>query len=716
MPTGPTPGSSSGTSGMDAMNVPVRYDVVDRVAVVTIDHPPVNAMNQAVRAGLLAAITELGARADHDAVVIACAGRTFVAGADIKEFDTGIGEPGYHDVYRAIEDHVRPVVAAVHGTALGAGTELALACHYRVADEHARLGLPELTLGIIPGAGGTQRLPRLVPLAAALDLMLSTKPLPAAEARASGLVDAIVPAGDVVAGAVAFARDRVRDGHGPRRTRELPVRAGDDAAQVLAAARARVAKTMRHRVAPVALVDTVEAALALPFDQGLQRESEVSADLVDAPEARASRHLFFAEREARRVPGLPAGIEPRPVATVGVVGAGTMGGGIAMGFANAGMTVTIVDATRDKLDAGLATVRRNYERSVARGSLSAAEMEARLLRITPALDLGALSAADLVIEAVYENMALKRDVFERLDDVARPGAILATNTSTLDVDAIAASTRRPQDVIGLHFFSPAHVMPLLEVVRGRATAPDVLATALKVAQAIRKTAVVAKVAYGFIGNRMMDPYGREAERCLLEGATPVEVDSALEDFGMAMGILAVYDLAGTDVGHLTRLERAPLSGDDPAFYRCSALLNERGWLGQKSGRGFYRYENGKRVSDPEATAMFHAEGARLGIERRPPSAEEIVERCVFALVNEGARVLEEGVALRASDIDVVYTAGYGFPRHRGGPMFHADTVGLDVIHQRILDFRARFGPRYWEPSPLLAELARAGSNFGAWTP
>jgi 3-hydroxyacyl-CoA dehydrogenase len=362
----------------------------------------------------------------------------------------------------------------------------------------------------------------------------------------------------------------------------------------------------------------------------------------------------------------------------------------------------------------MATIRRNYERSVARGSLAPGEMEQRLARITPSLDYAALGGADLLIEAVYENMALKKEVFARLDAVARPGAIIGTNTSTLDIDAIAATTRRPQDVVGLHFFSPANVMPLLEIVRTRDTAPDVLATALAVAQKIRKTGVVAKNAYGFIGNRMMDPYGREAERCLLEGATPEEVDGALEGFGMAMGILAVYDLAGTDIGHLTRIERRALLPDDPAFYRCSALLNERGWLGQKSGRGFYRYENGKRVADPEAVALFHAEGERLGVPRRRPGATEIVERCLYAMINEGARLLEEGVAYRASDVDVVYTAGYGFPRYRGGPMFHADTVGLDAIHDRILEFRERLDPRYWEPAPLLARLARQRATFAQW--
>jgi 3-hydroxyacyl-CoA dehydrogenase len=695
------------------MSDAVRYSVTDGIAVVTIDQPPVNAMNRAVRAGLEQVFTALRTRADVRAIVLACAGRTFVAGADIKEFDTGIAEPGYHPVYRLIEDSPWPVVAAVHGTALGGGTELALACHYRVADEGARFGLPELTLGIIPGAGGTQRLPRLIPLQAALDMMLSSKPIAAPQAKALGLADALV-SGDVVAGAVAFARELVRTGAGPRRTRERPVQGAENAAELFAAARAKVAKTMRNRLSPLALLDALEAATRLPFDQGLAVESAKTAPLLQSTESRALRHLFFAEREVRRIPGLAADVKPRAVSSAGIVGAGTMGGGIAMCFANAGIPVTLIDATQEGLDRGLATVRKNYERSVARGSLAADEMAKRLARITPALDYAALAGADLVIEAVFENMALKKEVFARLDAVARPGAVIGTNTSTLDIDEIAAATRRPQDVVGLHFFSPANVMPLLEIVKTRNTAPDALVTALKTAERIKKTGVVAQVCYGFIGNRMMDPYGREAEHCVLEGATPEQVDGALEEFGMAMGILAVYDLAGTDIGHLTRVERKHLLPDDPTFYRCSAILNEQGRLGQKSGRGFYRYEGGKRINDPEIVEMLWAEGRRLGVAQRQPGKQEIVERCLYAMINEGARLLEEGIAYRASDVDVVYTAGYGFPRYRGGPMFYADTVGLGNVYKRILEFRATLDPQYWEPAPLLQQLAKGGSTFGRW--
>ena len=695
------------------MSKVVSYSMTGDIAVVEIDSPPVNAMDQAVRAGLKAVFSELNSRPGVAAIVLGCKGRTFVAGADIKEFDTGMAAPGFHEVFRLIEDCPRPVVAAVHGTALGAGTEVALACHYRVVEENGRFGLPELSLGIIPGAGGTQRLPRVVSVERALDMMLSGKPVAAETARESGLADAVV-SGEVILGAIAFARNLVARGDGLRRTREQAVKGAENARDILAAKRAQVAKTMRNRQSPLALIDAVNAAVDLPFDEGLKVEAEQSKKLEQATESRALRHLFFAERDVRKIPGVSA-VKPRRIGRVGIVGAGTMGGGIAMCFVNAGVPVTIVDAAQANLDRGLATIRKNYERSVTRGSLKPQQAEQRLGLITPTLDYGALADADLVIEAVFENMALKKDIFRKLDGIVRSGAVLGTNTSTLDIDEIAAVTKRPQDIIGLHFFSPANVMQLLEIVQAGKTAPDVLATALDVAKQIKKTGVVAKVCYGFIGNRMMDPYAREAEHCVLEGATPEQVDGALEDFGMAMGILAVFDMAGVDIGHLTRVERKHLLPDDAGFYRCSAMLTERGWLGQKSGRGFYRYDaDRKRIPDPEAIDMFWAEGKRLGVAQRQPDRKEIQERCFYAMINEGARLLEEGIALRASDIDVVYTAGYGFPRYRGGPMFYADTIGLKVIYDRILEFQRLLDPQYWTPAPLLEKLALAGSSFAQW--
>jgi 3-hydroxyacyl-CoA dehydrogenase len=694
---------------------PVSYSMNGDIAVVIIDSPPVNAVNQSVRAGLKQVFTALRADPAVKAIVLGCAGKTFVAGADIGEFDTGIAEPGYHEVLRLIEDSPVPVLAAVHGTALGAGTEIALSCHFRVAEEGARFGLPELSLGIIPGAGGTQRLPRVVPLDVAFDMTLTGKPLPASKAVEAGLADALVK-GDVVAEAVAYARQLLAKGAKPRRTRELAPKKPDNMAELFAARRAQVAKTMRNRQSPLALIDALQAAMDQPFDDGLKVEAALSAQLEQATESRSLRHLFFAERDVRKIPGLSADIKPRAVNHMGIVGSGTMGGGIAMCFVNAGIPVTLVDAQQQNLDRGMATIRKNYERSVTRGSLKPEQLEERMKLITPTLDFAALENADLIIEAVYENLALKKEIFAKLDKVARPGAILGTNTSTLDIDEIAAMTQRPQDVIGLHFFSPANVMQLLEIVQAGKTSPDVVVTALEVAKRIKKTGVVAKVCYGFIGNRMMDPYGREAERCVLEGATPAEVDSALENWGMAMGILAVYDMAGVDIGHLTRVERKHLLPDDPTFYRPSAMLTERGWLGQKAGRGYYRYDGAerKRTPDPEVIAMLHEEGKRLGVPQRKPGTQEIVERCLYAMINEGALLLEEGIALRASDIDVVYTAGYGFPRYRGGPMFYADTVGLKVVYDKIIEFQKTLDPQYWQPAPLLKKLALAGSSFAQW--
>ncbi|MBM3391828.1 MAG: multifunctional fatty acid oxidation complex subunit alpha [Betaproteobacteria bacterium] len=695
------------------MNEVVNVSAQGDIAVVTVDSPPVNTLTREVRAGLKAAFAFLRDRKGVKAVVLACAGKTFLSGGDMREFDTGVQEPGYHEVLRLIEDSPVPVVAALHGTVMGGGVETAIACHYRVAQAGTKLGLPEITLGIIPGAGGTQRMPRLIGLEPALDMMLSGKPLSAADAAKVSLVDTAVD-GDVTTAAIAYAREIAAEGRGPRRTREMPVAGADRAAEILAARRAQVAKTYRNRNSPNVILDAVQAAVELPFDAGIVRERALSNRVERAVEGRAYRHLFFAERELRKIPGLPADVQSRKVAKVGIVGAGTMGGGIAMCFANAGIPVAIVDAKQEALDRGLATLRKNYERSVTRGSLKPEQMESRLALIRPSLDYAALGDADLVIEAVFENLALKKEIFARLDAVAKPGAILGTNTSTLDIDAIAAVTQRPQDVIGLHFFSPANVMRLLEIVQCAKTAPDAVTTALDIAKTIRKVGVVAKVCYGFIGNRMMDPYGREAERCVMEGAAPEEVDAALEDFGMAMGILAVYDMAGVDIGHLTRVERAHLLPKDPSFYRPSAMLTERGWLGQKSGRGYYRYEGGKRTPDPEVAALVRAEAARLGVPQRKPSRQEIQERCLYAMINEGARILEEGVACRASDIDIVYTAGYGFPGYRGGPMFYADTVGLKVIYDKIVEFGRTLDPQYWQPAPLLERLAKAGGSFAQW--
>ena len=697
------------------MSEVVQVSMQGEIAVVTVDSPPVNTLSREVRAGLKECFESLRGRADVKAVVLACAGKTFLSGGDMREFETGVQEPGYHEVLRLIEDSAVPVVAALYGTVMGGGLETAIACHYRIAQEGTKLGLPEITLGIIPGAGGTQRMPRLVGLEPALDMMLSGKPLSVADAQKVSLVDTAV-AGDVTVAAVAYARELVAAGKGPRRTRERSVEGGEKAAETIAARRAQLGKTFKNRNSPNVLLDAVQAAVDKPFDEGIAHERSLSSQVERAVEGRAFRHLFFSERELRKIPGLPADVKSRPVRKVGIVGAGTMGGGISMCFANAGIPVTIVDTAQANLDRGLATIRKNYDRSVSRGSLKPEQLEQRMALIVPTLDYAALADADLIVEAVFENMALKKEIFAKLDAVARPGAILGTNTSTLDIDEIAAVTKRPQDVIGLHFFSPANVMQLLEIVQCAKTAPDVVMTALDIAKTIKKVGVVAKVCYGFIGNRMMDPYGREAERCVLEGATPADVDGALEDFGMAMGILAVYDMAGIDIGHLTRVARAHLLPKDPTFYRPTALLTERGWLGQKSGRGYYRYDGAdrKRTPDPEPIAMFAEEAKRLGVPQRKPSKQEIQERCLYAMINEGALLLEEGIAVRASDIDIVYASGYGFPRYRGGPMFYADTVGLKAIYDKIMEFQKTLDPQYWQPAPLLEKLAKAGSSFAQW--
>ena len=697
------------------MSEPVSISMQGDIAVVTVDSPPVNTLSREVRAGLKECFEALRGRAEVKAVVLACAGKTFLSGGDMREFETGVQAPGYHEVLRLIEDSTMPVVAALYGTVMGGGLETAIACHYRVAQEGTKLGLPEITLGIIPGAGGTQRMPRLIGLEPALDMMLSGKPLTVADAQKVSLVDTAV-AGDVTAAAVAYARELIAAGKGPRRTREMRIAGADKAGEIIAARRAQAAKTFRNRNSYNVLLDAAQAAAELPFDAGIGRERELSNEVERAVEGRAFRHLFFSERELRKIPGLPADVKARKVAKVGIVGAGTMGGGIGMCFANAGIPVTIVDTAQANLDRGLAIIRKNYERSVSRGSLKPEQLEQRLALIAPTLDYAALNDADLIIEAVFENMALKKEIFANLDAVAKPGAVLGTNTSTLDIDEIAAVTKRAQDVIGLHFFSPANVMQLLEIVQCAKTAPDVVMTALDVARTIRKVGVVAKVCYGFIGNRMMDPYGREAERCVLEGATPAEVDAALEDFGMAMGILAVYDMAGIDIGHLTRVARAHLLPKDPTFYRPTALLTERGWLGQKAGRGYYRYDSAdrKRTPDPEAIAMFAEEAKRLGVPQRKPSKQGIQERCLYAMINEGALLLEEGIAVRASDIDIVYASGYGFPRYRGGPMFYADTVGLKAIYDKIMEFQKTLDLQYWQPAPLLEKLAKAGSSFAQW--
>jgi 3-hydroxyacyl-CoA dehydrogenase len=698
------------------VNQPISLAIDGDIAVITIDSPPVNAISAAIRRGLLAITRELAGNTQVRAVVMHCAGRTFMAGADIGEFGGVMAPPELRNVLTEFESLPQPIVVALHGTALGGGVEVALAGHYRIADSAARLGFPEITLGIVPGAVGTQRLPRLIGAEQALQMFLDGRPVGAEDAKKQGLVDEIATGGDLKAAAIAYARRLVAEGKGPRRVRDLPVAPIPEAR--LAEIRAQAAKQHKGIITPELDIAAVRAAWELPFDKGLAVERAISDGSLQTPESRAMRHLFFAEREVADVPGVGPGDKPRPIGSCGIIGSGTMGGGIAMAFANADIAVVLLDVDQAALDRGLATIRKNYEVSVKRGKMTPADVEKRMGLIRPSTRYEDFGQVDLAIEAVFEDMSLKKKIFTELDRVMKPGAILATNTSTLDINQIAAATKRPADVVGLHFFSPANVMRLLEIVRTDTTSNEVIATAFALAKKLKKVGVLSKVCFGFIGNRMMDPYGREAERLVLEGATPAQVDGALERFGMAMGMLAVYDMAGVDVGVKARManpDRQPK--DDPTFYRASQVLFDHGWLGQKSGKGYYRYEAGSRERHPheEAMQLLSDEGRRLGIARKGSISDtEIVERCIYSMINEGARILEEGVALRPGDIDTVYTAGYGFPRFRGGPMFHADEIGLDTVLAALEKYGRQGNAKDFEPAGLLKQLAASGSTFAAW--
>jgi 3-hydroxyacyl-CoA dehydrogenase len=682
------------------------------VAVVTLDNPPVNGMGLAVRMAVARAFSEAQSDAGVRAIVLVGANGLFSGGADIREFGTpkALEEPTLRTLIAAAESSVKPVIAAVEGTCMGGGLELALGCHYRVASPDARFALPEVKLGLIPGAGGTQRLPRAVGVEKALGMIVSGEPVPAAKLAGTRLVDRIVE-GSLLEGAIAFALE-VAERRPLPRLRDVAVESPP--ASLLDAARAKAAKEARGQPAPQRCVDAVAAAASKPFDEGIAFERALFIELMATPESRALRHAFFAERAAARIPDVPADTKARRVEHVAVVGAGTMGGGIAMTFLNAGLPVTLVDSTQAALDRGVANIRRNYEASVQRGKLDAPEMDRRLARLRPSLALQDVANADLVVEAVFEEMGVKEDVFRRLDATAREGAILATNTSTLDVNRIAAATRRPGDVVGMHYFSPANVMRLLEVVRADATAKDVLATVMQVAKRTGKTAVVSGVCDGFIGNRMLAQYYNQAWFLLEEGATPAQVDRALEAFGMAMGPFRVSDLAGNDIGWAVR-KRRYAERPDMVISRVADRICEAGRFGQKTSAGWYRYEPGSReaLPDPAVDALIEEHRRSRGIRARPIDAAEIVDRCIYALVNEGARIVEEGIAARASDVDVVYLAGYGFPRSRGGPLQHADLVGLARVEARMGEFASNpvGDPAFWTPAPLLVRLAREGRGF-----
>jgi 3-hydroxyacyl-CoA dehydrogenase len=692
----------------------IRSERHGRVEVILIDHPPVNALAQPLRAALLAAVEAAESDPTVGAIVIHGVGHHFVAGADIREFDHEPRAPLLNDVLLRIEAASKPVIGALHGAVLGGGFELALACHYRVAAPDVSFGLPEIRLGLLPGSGGTQRLPRLIGAAPALELMLRGEPIDLARARALDIVDGESGAPDLLQYACGFARTVEAADLEARRLCNRTVAGGAPDPGWVVRERAAAKRKFPGVASVDAIIDCVAAACSEPFGTALALSRRRFEECRRSEASRALRHLFFAERESKSA-AAPGEATPRSVRSVGVVGSGTMGAGIAANLATAGFPVTLVDSDERALTAGMERVRAVLAAGVDRGRLDAAAAAAAGERIRAAASIESLAAADLVIEAVFESLSVKEQVFAQLGAVCAPGAVLATNTSTLDVDAIARGSGRADAVVGMHFFSPAHIMRLVEIVRGRDTSPDVIATALSIARRMGKLGIVVGNCFGFVGNRMLYAYGRENQLLLLEGASPSQIDAALESFGMAMGPNAVGDLAGLDVGYRVRRERKDLP-DDPRYYRVADLLVEAGRLGQKTGRGAYLYPQGgrHRVSDPEVEAMIAAESGRLGIERRAVSDEEICRRCLFALINEGARLLAEGIAAVPGDIDAIWCNGYGFPRFRGGPMFYADSLGLAAVLDGMHRFAETLGSRYWTPAPLLEELVRSGGTFQAW--
>ena len=696
------------------MSETVSFETRGNLGIIRIDNPPVNALSKSVRAGLVDAISKAAADDSVKASVLICAGRTFIAGADIKEFDQPLEDMRTQAFTDAFEASPKPIVAAIHGTALGGGFEVALVCHYRCAVASAKVGLPEVTLGLLPGAGGTQRLPRAIGAEKALEMITTGQPISVAEAHENGVIDRLLD-GDLLEGALKYAEELVVDAAPLRKLRNLDVDTATAGVEVFAESRKRIAKRSRGFFAPERCVQAVEAAVALPFEEGIEREWELFIECVKSPESGAQRHVFFGERMVAKIPDIPKDTPVRDIKSVAVIGAGTMGGGIAMSFANAGIPVVIKEIEEVPLGRGLEIIEKNYLNTAKKGRLTEQQVRERISLITGSTDYADIADADLVIEAAFEKMSIKEDVFRNLDKVCKSGAVLATNTSYLNVDHIAAQTKRPADVVGLHFFSPANVMRLLEVVRGRETAKDVVATAMKMAKSIRKVGVLSGVCYGFIGNRMLEGYGREAGLLLLEGATPSQVDRALYDFGMPMGPMAMGDLAGLDVGYKVRRERTDLPGDDRYAVIADRLV-EQGRLGQKTSSGYYRYEEGSRRTIPDEAVhqLIRTEAARLGIVRREISDQEIVERCIYPLINTGARILEEGIALRSVDIDIVWINGYGFPSYRGGPMYFADRIGVGTVYEKIIEFGETLGNEYgyWEPATLLKRLAEKGGSFG----
>jgi 3-hydroxyacyl-CoA dehydrogenase len=691
---------------MTAITQSVDLDRRGRVAVLTVNNPPVNALSQHVRQGLHDGLKQAIADGAASAIVIVCAGRTFIAGADITEFGKPPVPPGLHAVLDLIEGSPKPVVAAIHGTALGGGLEVTLACHYRVGTKDARFGLPEVKLGILPGAGGTQRLPRVVGVEKGLSMMVSGDPIRADEALKHGLVDEIVE-GDLAAAGVAFAEKVLNERRPLRKIRDLDdkLTAVRGKPEIFASFRKSVARQTRGFRAPENIVKAVEAAVSLPFDEGIKRERELFLELLSSPESKAQRYFFFAEREAAKIPDVPADTPVKDVKKAAVIGAGTMGGGIAMNFANVGIPVTVVEVKQEALDRGLAVERKNNENTASKGRMTTQDVERRVGLITGTTDFNAVRDADIVIEAVFEEMPVKKEVFAKLDGIAKPDAVLATNTSTLDVNEIASATKRPESVIGMHFFSPANVMRLLENVRGAKSSKTTVATAMAVGRRINKVPVLVGVCYGFVGNRMLHQRGIQAERLILEGALPHQVDKVLYDFGFPMGPFAMSDLAGLDVGWRIRKGRGVRS-------EVADRICELGRFGQKTGAGYYKYDDKRNPSpDSEVEKIIVDVATEMGITRRHISDEEILQRLLYPMVNEGAKILEEKIAIRASDIDVIWVYGYGWPVYRGGPMFWADQIGLKAVRERMLQFQKATADPFWTPAPLLSRLADQGKGF-----
>ena len=692
----------------------VSYHLEGDVGVIRLNNPPVNALSHVLRTGIQNAVTQAQDDASL-ALVLICEGRTFIAGADISEFGKPPILPLLPELLVDIEASQKPIIAAIHGTALGGGLETALACHYRCALSSAHVGLPEVKLGLLPGAGGTQRAPRLTGVKAALDLMTTGTPIAAAQALNIGLIDKVVE-GDLLSAALEFAEEVIAQGAVLKRVSALEVDKVGVSSEFFVNYKATLSQRFRGQEAPLRIVKCVEAALNTSFDKGLKVERRQFVECMQSSQSAALQHMFFAERMSSKVKNLPKDTQLKNIKRVGIIGGGLMGGGIAMNFVNVGIPVTLLEISQEALLRGKALIAKNYAMTVSKGKLSVELAAQRQDMITGTTDYNDLADMDLVIEAVFENLDIKKQVFNKLDKVCKQGAILATNTSYQDVNLIAQATSRPQDVIGLHFFSPANVMKLLEIVRGDDTSDKVVATSMSIAKSIKKVPALSRVCYGFIGNRMLRHYARESQLCLLEGATPQDIDAVMQNFGMAMGPLAVGDLAGIDIGYKAREGLTDEQKGDVRTYCIADALYEMGRLGQKTGAGYYRYDPNtrQRSVDPVVLEVIEAQAKKRGVERKVISDKTILERLTFALINEGFKILEEGIAQRPSDIDVVYAFGYGFPAYRGGPMFYADAIGLEKIYETICEFGSIYGEQFWQPAALLKQLVEEGKTLTQW--